>query len=309
MKRPAIEGVVPILVTPFDEEGQIDTTSLESLVEHNIAAGVHGLGIAIGSEIFKLTEPERFRLGELVVSFVKGRVPVVINTGAPGTDMAVHYSQMAEAAGADALMVMPPYFLPVGGAEIADYYRRIAESVSLPIILQDIVQAPVPPAMALQLAGDHPNIAYIKVETQPVPTKVAEMAAAVGDRLTVFGGAGGGYFIEELRRGARGTMPFATQPGAYVEVWDRFNAGDEGGARQVFDGAFAAVNRVAMQNNDLFFHVHKQMLMRQGVIRTAYVRSPTVAIDDITQREIDEVVRAVVPERVAYEPARATAGS
>lgn len=294
-----IEGVIPILVTPFDEQGRIDEDSLESLIDFNVDAGVHGLGVAIGSEVFKLSEAERAQVVRCVVGQVRGRVPVVINTGAPGTDLAVLYGRAAEEAGADALMVFPPAFLPVGAEEIVEYYRAIASAVRLPIILQDIPQAPISPGLARRLAAMAGNIRHIKVETLPITTKVAEMSAAAGDELTIFGGAGGSYFIEELRRGSRGTMPFCSQPAAFVEVWHRFQSGDERGARDVFDGTIMALNRLAVQGGDLFYHVHKELLVRLGVIRSAHVRGPTVAIDPVTRREIDELLADLHPAPAA----------
>src|SRR3954470_8189 len=96
MPENMLQGVVPILVTPFDEAGRIDVDSLQQLIDFNIAAGVHGLGVALGSEIFKFNESERDLLASAVVGHVAGRVPVVINTGASGTDLAVQYSRSAE---------------------------------------------------------------------------------------------------------------------------------------------------------------------------------------------------------------------
>jgi 4-hydroxy-tetrahydrodipicolinate synthase len=290
-----LRGVVPILVTPFDEHERIDTDSLQSLIDFDIAAGVHGVGVALGSEIFKFSEAERDLVARTVVRHVDGRVPVVINTGASGTDLALQYSRAAEAAGADALMVIPPHFMPASAAEIIDYYKTIDAGVGIPIILQDIPQAPVPPAMALRLARECRNVTYIKVETLPITTKVADMAAAAGDVLTIFGGAGGSYFIEEMRRGAKGTMPFCSQPAAFVDTWNRFQAGDEKGARRVFDATIMAVNRLGAQGGDLYYHLHKQLLVRLGVIRAAHVRSPTITVDPISQREIDELLEQLVP--------------
>ena len=191
-------------------------------------------------------------------------------------------------------MVIPPFFMPASGAEIAHYYRTIDAGVGIPIILQDIPQAPVPPGLALRLADECRNVKYVKVETLPITTKVAEMSAAAGQRLVIFGGAGGSYFIEEMRRGAQGTMPFCSQPAAFVETWNRFQAGDEKGARQVFDAAIMAVNRLGSQGGDLFYHLHKQLLVKLGVIRHAYVRSPTITIDPVSQREIDELLEQLV---------------
>ena len=289
-----LRGIVPILITPFDPEGRIDTDSLKSLIDFNIDAGVHGLGVAIGSEVFKLSEAERELVTRTVVDHVNGRVPVVINTGASGTALAAQYSRAAEAAGADALMIIPPFFLPASPAEIVDYYKTIDAEVGIPIVLQDVPQAPVPPGMAMRLADECRNVTYIKVETLPITTKVAEMSAAAGDRLTIFGGAGGSYFIEEMRRGAQGTMPFCSQPAAFVETWNRFQAGDEKGAREVFDRTIMAVNRLGAQGGDLFFHLHKQLLVKLGVIQHAHVRSPTLTVDPISQREIDDLLEQVV---------------
>lgn len=285
---------MPILLTPFDLEGRIDIDSLQSLIDFNIAAGVHGLGVALGSEIFKFNEAERTQVTRAVIDHVKGRVPVVINTGAAGTDLATQYSREAAETGADALMIVPPFFMPTSADEILHYYRTIDAAVSAPIILQDIPQAPVPPGMALRLAGECRNVRYIKVETIPSTLKVAEMAAAAGNALTIFGGAGGSYFIEEMRRGAQGTMPFCSQPAAFVETWNRFQAGDEQGARTTFDNSIMAVNRLGAQGVDLFYHLHKQLLVRLGVIRYASVRHPTTTIDPVSQREIDELIERLV---------------
>jgi dihydrodipicolinate synthase/N-acetylneuraminate lyase len=296
----AIRGVVPILVTPFNPDGSIDEASLESLIDFNVEAGVHGLGVALGSEVFKFNEAERAQITRATIKAVNGRVPVIINSGAAGTDLAVFYSKAAEAAGADALMVIPPSFMPVSADEIFDYYRAIDAAVGIPIILQDVVQGPVPPGLALRIADACRNVKYIKVETLPVTAKVQAMSTAIGDRLTIFGGAGGSYFIEEMRRGAHGTMPFCSQPADFVAVWDAFQAGDEQTARTRFDSTIMAVNRLGNQGGDIFYAMHKQLLVRLGIIRHALVRSPTTAIDPITQREIDELIAGIVPEAKAF---------
>ena len=285
-----MRGVYTILVTPFDENSQIDEASLRNLVDFNLAAGVHGLGVAVGSEIFKLSEAEREHVTRIVVEQVRGRVPVVINTGAPGTDLAVLYSQAAEHNGANALMITPPAFLPAGPDEVLDYYRAISGAVGIPIFIQDTATAPVGAGLARRIAEECRWVRYIKVESLPVTSRVADMVAVAGDRLTVFGGAGGGYFIEELRRGSVGTMPCCSQPEAFVQVWNLWQQGDERAARELFDRTIMPINRIAGQAAGIFYHVHKELLRRRGVIRTASVRSPAPAIDPQTQRELDELI-------------------
>jgi dihydrodipicolinate synthase/N-acetylneuraminate lyase len=290
MQPESMRGVFPILITPFDEAGQVDEESLRRLVDFNVAAGVHGLGVALGSEIFKLNEAERDHVTRIVVAQVAGRIPVVINTGAPGADLALFYSRTAEQNGADALMITPPAFMPAGPAEVLEYYRAISDAVNIPIFLQDTPSAPVPASLARQIAEECRWVRYIKVESLPVTDKVATMVGQAGEQLVVFGGAGGGYFIEELRRGSQGTMPFCSQPEAFVAVWNLMQSGDAESAREVFDHVIAPVNRIAAQGAGIFYHVHKELLRQRGVIQTAKVRNPAPPVDELTQREIQQVI-------------------
>jgi len=294
--KPLMRGVFPILVMPFDSQGRIDEDSLRRLVEFDIQAGVHGLGVALGSEIFKLSEAERDQVTKIVVDQVRGRVPVVINTGAPGTDLAVHYSQRAQDCGADALMILPPSFMPATSEEVRDYFSAISSAVNIPIFLQDTPTAGISAGMAKQLAQSCEHVRYIKVESMPITAKVADAVAQAGDVITVFGGAGGGYFIEEMRRGSQGTMPFCSQPEAFVAVWDAYHAGDEARAREVFDRIIAPVNRIAAQGNGIFYHVHKELLRHRGILATNIVRSPSPPVEPLTQRELQALLEEIYPK-------------
>jgi dihydrodipicolinate synthase/N-acetylneuraminate lyase len=285
-----MRGVFPILVTPFDDQSRVDEESLRRLVEFNIEAGVHGLGVAIGSEVFRLSEAERLQVTRIVVVQARGRVPVVINTGAQGTDLAVQYSRAAAEAGADALMVMPPTFVPVGPEEMREYFRAISAAVRIPIFVQDAGTPPIPASLARQIAEESERVRYIKVESAPPAQKVAEAVSQAGDRLIVFGGAGGDHLIDEMRCGSRGTMPSCSQPEAFVEVWNRFQSGDEAGARAVFDQKIAPVNRIAGRGWSAFYHTHKEVLRRRGVIRGAKVRGPIPPLDEPTSRELSQVI-------------------
>lgn len=295
MPAASMRGVYPILVTPFHEDGVIDEESLRRLIDFNLDASVHGLGVALGSEIFKLSEAERDHVTRIVVDQVNGRVPVVINSGAAGTDLAVHYSKSAQDNGADALMIMPPTFMPATAEEVRDYFRAISNAVSIPIFLQDTPNAVIGTGLARQLAEECEWVQYIKVESQPITAKVAGMVDAAGDVLTVFGGAGGGYFIEEMRRGGMGTMPFCSQPEAFVAVWNAFQTGDEATARSVFDSTIMPINRIAAQGSGIFYTVHKELLRRRGILRTNKVRSPAPPVEAQTMRELEMLIEVLYP--------------
>jgi 4-hydroxy-tetrahydrodipicolinate synthase len=135
-----------------------------------------------------------------------------------------------------------------------------------------------------RIAEESERLRYAKVESAPPPQKVEEAVKHGEGLLTVFGGASGTHLIEELRRGSQGTMPWPSLPHAFVRVWDLWQASDEGAARQVWEQEIHPVLRVGGL-------VHKEILYRQGVIESPRFRSPApaFALDDITQREFDEV--------------------
>jgi len=221
-----IEGIVPILLTPFHDDFSIDYTSLHREVEATLATGVHGIGIAIGSEIFKLTAKERCKMLCAVAEQVDGSVPLIMNVSAPGTAPAVQLAVEAADSGATRLMIWPPDFFPCGADAVIEHLRSIGNAANLPIVLQDVPQAPISTALALRIAEAVPLVDTIKVETQPTVAQVSAMAAAVGNRLSILGGAGGGTIVEEYRRGAHGTMPFASQALEFMQVWHCLEEGD-----------------------------------------------------------------------------------
>lgn len=283
-----LSGVVPILVTPFDDDEAIDEASLRNEVDFAIDAGVHGLGIALGSEIFKLTEAERDRVATIVVDQTRDRVPVVVNTGAAGaTGLAVFYSQRAQNLGASGVMCTPPG-PGFSAGEVVSYFRAISDAVDIPIVIQDTNATPVPASLILAIAESCANATYAKVESAPPAVQVHKAVQAVGDRVRIFGGAGGGQFLPELRRGSIGTMPFPSSARAFVEVWDRWQRGDLTGARSVFDQRILPLLNIGIGTLGAAHIVHKLAQQRQGVIRNAHVRSPVEDLDPVTREELDE---------------------
>ena len=290
-------GVYPILAMPYDAGGRIDVDVLRAEVEFMVESGVHGVGVALASEVPTLNELERDLALRTVVEQVRGRIRVVMNTGAAGTDLAVHYSRRAEELGADALMILPPPPATTTAAETLHYYQRIATGVRLPIFLQDVATAPVPPALAARIAdvADHPW--YLKVEVPPTPPRVAEAVAAAGSRLTVFGGAGGVFFVEELRRGSRGTMPGSAIPEVFVQVWNLFNAGQVDEAQTTFS-RYATLLNLLSQGNGIAFYLSKEVLRLRGLFTNTDVRKPATEPDAIAYRELRHQVEVLGLARV-----------
>jgi 4-hydroxy-tetrahydrodipicolinate synthase len=285
-------GIVPILVTPFDDQGRLDIASLRRLVDFTIAAGVHGVGIALGSEVYKLTEAERDRVIETVIEQTNGRVPVVVNTGAAATDLAVIFSQRAQAQGATAVMCA----LPGAGYstnEILSYFGAIARAVDVPVMIQDTSVAPVPGPVIRAIGDAYERVRYAKVESVPPPVQVYAAVQSAGEVVKIFGGAAGQYLLPELRRGSIGTMPWPSTPGAFVKVWDLWHSEQHDEAETTFEQAIAPLLRISVRSLGGGHIVHKLALQRQGIIDSAYVRGPCEELDPITLAEIDEACRRI----------------
>jgi 4-hydroxy-tetrahydrodipicolinate synthase len=289
-----MRGIFPILATPFDEQERVDEQSLRNLVDFTINAGVHGLGIALGSEIPKLTDAERQQVVRIVVDQTRGRVPIVVNTGAQANLLAILYSQQAVDLGASAVMCLPPS-PPVSANEVRAYFRAISDAVSVPIFIQDTQTAPVSAALVRRIAEESEQVRYAKIETSPQPAQVQAAVAAAGGLVSIFGGSGGGYFPEELRRGAVGTMPWCSQPEAFVRIWDLWQAGDQRGAVEVHEREIVPLARLATTGIRLGHTIHKEILRRRGIIRCALVRAPSDPLDETTRCELDEIC-----DRLAY---------
>ncbi|WP_424927147.1 dihydrodipicolinate synthase family protein [Amaricoccus tamworthensis] len=291
-----ITGIVPILLTPFRPDLTIDHDSLKREIDATLATGVHGIGIAIGSEIFKLTRDERREMLRLTVEHVQGRVPVIMNTSAPGTAPAVELARDAAAAGASRLMIWPPDFFALGPGPVIAHLSRIADASQLPIILQDVPQAPISPALALRIAEAVPLVDTIKVETNPTVAQVGAMVSAVRDKLAVLGGAGGGTLVEEYRRGARGTMPFASQADEFMRAWRALEAGQDEEAAEIIETEILPVSRLGFQSGDMFYHVHKALLHQAGIFTSTSVRPPTAIPDEITELELTRLLDRTKPK-------------
>ena len=291
----SMKGVYPILSAPINERGQLVVEDLERQVDWMIEKGVHGVGIAIATEIYKFTEKERDLILTTVVRVNNGRVKVVMNTGGESTDVAIFLSKRAEELGADALMIRPTSFVAVPSSENVDYFVKIAESVSLPIFLQDQGTAQVPPAMAVRCAEQHENLCYIKVETPPTLPRMGEtQKLAEGTGLIMFGGAGGAFAVEEFRRGSVGTMPGSTLPDMFVRVWDHFQAGDEDAAEAEMR-RHAPLIRSLSQGQGLAGWIYKHIMVRRGVFSPGshFARHPALKPDAQHYKEIDRILEGL----------------
>jgi len=198
-----LRGSYTVMVTPFDVEGRLDEDRLRRFVNWQIGEGVHGL-IPLGStgEFLSLTREERYKVASIVIEEARGRVPVLVGTAAEWTDEAIALSKEAESLGADGVMIVPPYYSSPTEEEIFVHYRRIAEAISIPIMVYNNPYTSNVDLKAPLVArlSEIENISYIKESSGSVP-RTTDILRLCGDRMTVFAGY---HPWESYRAGAQG---------------------------------------------------------------------------------------------------------
>ncbi len=197
-------GTYTVMITPFSEDGlEINYDSLNDFIEWQILKGIGGL-IALGStgEFLSLNDEERYNVTKTIISKVAGRIPVLIGTGAENTWDVIKKSKEAVSLGADGLMIIPPFYSTPTEEEIFVHYKKIAESVSIPIMIYNnpaTANIDLTPQIVKKLSTIE-NISYIKESTMDV-TRVRDIISLCGEKMSVFGGIMG---YESFLNGADG---------------------------------------------------------------------------------------------------------
>lgn len=285
-----LRGCIPILCTPFFDDGVIDFASLEREIAWVLDAGATGVAaLAIASEGYKLTETERDEITRAVVATVAGRVPVVVSAEGAGTEVAIERARRAVRLGADALMVLPPYFVKPDQLALDDYYRRIGQAVDVPLVIQDAPQltgVAMGPSLWSKLANEVPTIKYLKVEGTPQGTAISTAITQSQGRLSIFCGWGGLGMIDALERGCAGSMPAPNFTRQFVEIQDRYERGDREGAENLF-ASFLPFALWAMQSVDFSVATAKAAFVRRGIFTSAYQRQPAVKLDEVSRGQLE----------------------
>lgn len=287
-----IRGVYAITATPFLENEDIDESSIDRMVEYSAKAGVAGLTIlGVMGEAHKLSEGERMRVAERFAKASAGRLGLVVGTSLPGVDPTVALCRHAEGLGARAAMVAPPSGLKTPEA-ILDFYRRVAQGTRLPIVVQDepvTTGVLMPASLLIRIAREVPTAVYVKLEEAPTLPKITALREALGDRVGIFGGLGGVYYLEELQRGAVGIMTGFAYHEVLQEIYQRFVAGDRPGAAKIFYRWLPLIRYEAQPGIGLA--LRKEILRRRGIIKHATVRQPGPILDRVTLAELDQIIR------------------
>lgn len=233
-KLATIEGCLTALVTPL-RDGKVDFDGLAKLVDWQIEQGVDGI-VAVGTtgESATLDVEEHIAVIAAAVKAARGRVPVIAGAGGNATSEALELSRASEAAGADALLHVTPYYNRPSQEGLFRHFEAIAKATKLPVILYN-----VPTRTACDLLtetvvrlAEIDNIVGIKDATGNL-VRGSELIAKVGERITVLSGDDNTAF-PLYALGARGVISVVSNvaPRATSDMWDAARAGDWARARQ-----------------------------------------------------------------------------
>ena len=253
MKNTVFTGVATAIVTPLTETG-IDYEAFGRLIDWQIEKGVNAI-VAAGTtgEGSTLTDEEHRAVIKFTVDRVAGRVPVIAGTGSNDTAYAIDLTKYACEAGADAMLLVSPYYNKATQKGLIASFTAIADASTKPVILYNVPSRTgcnILPATAAALA-EHPNIVGIKEASGNI-SQIAELAALVGDRMDIYSG-NDDQIVPVLSLGGKGVISVLSNvlPAETVEICDRFFRGDVAGSANLQLDLLELINTLFCEVNPI----------------------------------------------------------
>ena len=297
-KRP-YRGVFPVAPTIFDANGNLDLDGQRRCIDFMIDAGSQGICILANfSEQFVLTDAERETVMHTVLKHVAGRVPVIVTTTHFSSAICAARSRQAEEAGADMVMVMPPYHgatFRVGEPAIFEFFRVVSDAVNIPVMIQDAPVAGTPLSVDLlaRLARELANIRYFKVEVPGAANKLRSLIAAGGSVIEgPWDGEEAITLMADLDAGATGAMTGGGYPDGIRQIMDPFFAGRREEAIAAYGRWLPLIN---YENRQCGLQACKVLMREGGVIKSDTVRHPLQSLHPATRAGLIEIARSLDP--------------
>jgi dihydrodipicolinate synthase/N-acetylneuraminate lyase len=290
-----LDGIVPIVNTPFTADHAIDYSSLERLLRRSIADGIVGCVVpAVASEVGKLTPAERENLLKAVLSIVGSEITVVAGVSSDDIDESCRLAQQALSAGCEAVLCRAPEAIIDQPDALVRYFTQLARQGMPTLMIQDLQWngAGMTIDTIVRLHEQIPAFTAIKVETVPPGAKYTAIFEATAGGLHVSCGWGLGQMIEALDRGVS-TFTTTAINLPFVEVHRRYRAGDREGARHLFHET-APMLVWCQQHIDTSIAFLKRYCVAAGLFTTDSVRPPAAVFDEVHSRIADELIQEIL---------------
>ncbi len=287
--NPVFKGVGTALITPLTEDG-IDFEAFGRLIDWQIAEGVNALVIAgTTGEGSTLTDDEHRACVKYAVDRTAGRIPVIAGTGSNDTAYALDLTKYCCEAGADAMLVVTPYYNKATQKGLIRMYEQIADASEKPIIIYNVPSRTginIEPSTYAALA-DHPNIRGIKEANSNI-SKIVETAALVGDRLDIYSG-NDDQIVPVLAMGGTGVISVLSDaaPRAAVDICDSFFRGDIQRAAKLQCEYLDLINALFSEVNPI---PAKAAMARMGFCEN-YLRMPLTPMEEAHEAALVEIMK------------------
>lgn len=256
-KQTIFKGAATALITPLNENG-VDYESLEKLIEWQIAQGINALVITgTTGEASTLSDEEHREVIRFSVEKINHRVPVIAGTGGNDTAYAVSLTKYACEVGADACLVVTPYYNKATQNGLVKMFTTIADASTKPLILYNVPSRTgvnIVPSTFVKLA-EHPNIVAVKEASGNI-SQCVEIMSLVGDKLDMYSG-NDEQIVPIMSIGGKGVISVLSNvlPKETVEICDRFFAGDVKGSAELqlkylplINALFSEVNPIPVKS-------------------------------------------------------------
>lgn len=288
-KKPVFEGIATALITPLDENG-INYEEFGKLIDWQIDSGIDALVICgTTGESSTLEDKEHRDAIAYAVKRAAGRVPIIAGTGSNDTAYALDLTRFACEAGADAVLVVTPYYNKTTQGGLIRMFTTLADASTKPLILYNIPSRTgvnIEPATYAALA-DHPNIAGIK-EANGNISKIVETAALVHGKLDIYSGDDN-QIVPIMALGGRGCISVLSNlmPAQTREICTRFWSGDIAGAAELQYKYLPLINALFSEVNPIPV---KAAMSAMGFCKD-YLRLPLIEMSEAPRAKLYAIMR------------------
>ncbi|KPV63996.1 MAG: 4-hydroxy-tetrahydrodipicolinate synthase [Candidatus Bathyarchaeota archaeon BA1] len=291
MSKLKLEGIFPPHITPFTREGEVNEEALRTCINFWIESGVSGL-VPCGSngEAPYLSREERKRVIGTVIDEINGKVPVITGTGGISTRETIALTKDAKDLGADAALVVTPFYFKLSNKEIYEHYRAVMEAADLPIIVYNVPKFTgfsLDPIVISQLASKYENVIGVKDSSGSI-AQITEIIRLVGNKISVMAGTADGV-LPTLMLGGKGAIVAVANvaPKLCVDLYKAFKEGNYGEASRIQLQIYHLNEVLVKKHNQL--SAIKEALNVMG-LPGGYPRRPALPLDEEGKGEIKKIL-------------------
>jgi len=294
MSKLKLEGIFVPHVTPFKHNGEINEGALRELIQFWVQGGLSGL-VPCGSngEAPYLLREERKRVIEIVVDEVNGKVPVIAGTGAIGTKETIQLTRDAEDIGADAALIVTPFYFRHSNKELYAHYSAILEAVDIPVLVYNVPKFTgfsLEPSLVHKLASEYDNVIGVKDSSGSL-SQIAELTRLVGERISVLAGTAD-VVLPTLMLGGKGAIIAVANvaPRLCSDLYKAFKEGNFEEASRL-QRRISYINEVVVRKYNQLAAI-KETLNIKG-LPAGYPRKPTLPLEENEKDEIKEFLSKI----------------